>query len=168
VSRPDQAFQQLVAALDYPMFVVTAAATDPEEERSGCLVGFATQCSIDPPRMVVCLSKKNHTYRVAQRSEHLAVHFLRSTDLDTAKLFGEETGDEVDKFAGGRCRWTPGPQNLPLLEDCAGWFVGRILDRIDGGDHVAHVVDVIESENREGPGQLGFQAVRDFQPGHDA
>ena len=166
MSRKDHAFQQLVAALDYPMFVVTAASEDPDE-RSGCLVGFATQCSIDPPRMVVCLSKKNHTYRVAQRTELLGVHFLASGDLDTAKLFGEETGDEVDKFS--RCRWDTGPGGVPLLDDCAGWFVGRILDRIDGGDHVAHVVDVVESGVRAGPAsQLGFQAVRDIDPGHEA
>ncbi len=40
------AFTELTAAMDYPMFVVTAAAAG---EQSGCLVGFATQCSIDPP-----------------------------------------------------------------------------------------------------------------------
>jgi flavin reductase (DIM6/NTAB) family NADH-FMN oxidoreductase RutF len=158
----DGAFQDLVAALDYPMFVVTAATP---EERSGCLVGFATQCSIDPPRMIVCLSKRNHTYRVAGQAGILGVHFLRSTDVDIAKLFGEETGDEVDKFS--RCRWETGPEGVPLLADCAGWFVGRVLDRVDGGDHMAHVVDVMHSEKREGPGQLGFQAVRDLHPGHE-
>ena len=43
-------FDAFVGGLDYPVFVVTAAHG---EERSGCLVGFATQASIDPPRMLV-------------------------------------------------------------------------------------------------------------------
>ena len=39
-----------VGALDYPMYVVTAAGAGAEWD--GCLVGFATQCSIDPARWV--------------------------------------------------------------------------------------------------------------------
>jgi flavin reductase (DIM6/NTAB) family NADH-FMN oxidoreductase RutF len=47
-------FNSLVGDLEYPMFIVTARA---EEEPLGCLVGFATQTSIDPPRFAVCLSQ---------------------------------------------------------------------------------------------------------------
>jgi flavin reductase (DIM6/NTAB) family NADH-FMN oxidoreductase RutF len=59
-----EAFDALVGALDYPMFIATTVG---DGERSGCLVGFATQCSIDPPRFLVCLSDKNRTYRVLER-----------------------------------------------------------------------------------------------------
>jgi len=70
----EKTFTSLVSELDYPMFIVTTVAAD--GERSGCLIGFATQISISPPRFLVGLSGKNHTYRVAQRAEHLAVHFV--------------------------------------------------------------------------------------------
>lgn len=42
--------------LNPDMYVVTATAGD---ERAGCLVGFASQCSIRPVRFVVWLSKVN-------------------------------------------------------------------------------------------------------------
>lgn len=45
----EQTFQRLVAQLDYPPFIATVAA---EGERAGCLIGFATQCSIHPPRFL--------------------------------------------------------------------------------------------------------------------
>src|SRR5690348_6276936 len=106
-------FDAFVDGLDYPMFVVTTAHGG---ERAGCLVGFTTQASIDPPRMLVCLSVANHTYQVARQAELLAVHVLDKNDHDLAELFGGRTGDEVDKFA--KCRWTPGPDGVPLLEDC--------------------------------------------------
>src|SRR5215208_8451384 len=67
------AVHELISELDYPMFIVTAASGD---ERAGCLVGFATQCSIHPPRFLVCLSDKNRTFRVAQGADLLAVHFV--------------------------------------------------------------------------------------------
>ena len=116
---PRPSFDRIVAALDYPMLVATAAAGG---ERAGCLVGFATQCSIDPPRFLVCLSKANRTYRVACDADAIAVHFVPVEAAALAALFGEETGDSVDKFT--RCRWRPGPGG-PVLEDCRQWYAGR-------------------------------------------
>jgi flavin reductase (DIM6/NTAB) family NADH-FMN oxidoreductase RutF len=51
-------FAELVSQLDYAMFIVTTAADD---ERAWCLVGFASQASIHPPRFLVGLSDKNRT-----------------------------------------------------------------------------------------------------------
>ena len=83
MTEPDLTFNALVADLDYPMVVVTTAAGS---ELAGCLVGFATQCSIDPPRFLVCISKQNRTYRVARGAELLAVHFLPADATDLAEL----------------------------------------------------------------------------------
>ena len=57
------------------MFIVTARAGD---ERLGCLIGFATQTSIDPPRFAVGLSRKNRTHRRGRDSPALAVHCVRA------------------------------------------------------------------------------------------
>lgn len=162
---PDTALQALVATIDYPMFVVTTAAAD--GERAGCLVGFATQCSLEPARFLVCISRRNHTLRVARRAEVVVVHFLGSGDVGLARLFGENTGDEVDKFA--RCTWDPGPGGAPIVRDCRGWVAGRVIERFDCGDHVAFLLDPVASDARRANDvPLGFQDVRDLDPGHEA
>lgn len=153
----------LTGALDYPMFVVTAAANG---ERSGCLVGFLTQCSIDPPRFLVCLSRHNHTTRVAKRARVLAVHLLGRDQRPLAEHFGTTTGDDVDKFT--RWSWESGPEGTPLLRDCPGRFVGQVLAQHDLGDHVGFLVDVIEASMGAPTPLLTFQAVRDLEPGHGA
>jgi len=158
-----KAFQSIVADLDYPMGIVTTTDGD---QSAGCLVGFAAQCSIDPPLVMVWLSKHNHTTRVARGAQGLLVHFLSRSDGDLAALFGEQTGDEVDKFA--RCRWQPGPDGLPLLSDCSRWFAGRIVERLDTGDHVGHLVEPFAAATGDWSGQLGFQSVKDLDPGHPA
>ena len=158
----EKQFQRLVADLNYPMTIVTVAAGD---ERSGCLIGFSTQCSIHPPRYLVCVSQRNATYRVARDAELFAVHFLDSGDHDVAELFGEETGDEIDKFE--HCRWQPGPGGVPVLTDTAGYFVGRVLNRAEVGDHDAFLLEPIQAERRRPlDAQLGFQDVKDMPPGH--
>jgi flavin reductase (DIM6/NTAB) family NADH-FMN oxidoreductase RutF len=158
-----EAFESIAGRLDYPMFVVTTAAG---EERSGCLVGFATQCSIDPARFLVCISDKNHTYRVLQRVEAMAVHLVPEDAAHIAELFGGETGDETDKFA--RCEWRPGPEGLPLLVDCPSWFAGRIVDRMPLGDHVGHVIDPFAGEDAGRGGWFPFSRAKDIAPGHEA
>jgi flavin reductase (DIM6/NTAB) family NADH-FMN oxidoreductase RutF len=159
----EENFHALVSDLDYPMFIVTVSA---DGERDGCLVGFATQASIEPPRLLVMLSKSNRTCRIAQAASTLVVHFLHENNQSLAKLFGEETGDDVDKFDA--CDWHEGFRGEPILAGTRGWVAGSILDRLDGGDHVAHLLDAYEaSTDTTGP-QLAFQAVRDLEPGHPA
>jgi flavin reductase (DIM6/NTAB) family NADH-FMN oxidoreductase RutF len=158
-----EAFGPLSAALDYPMFVVTAAAG---QERAGCLVGFATQCSMDPVRFTVFLSRNNRTCRVAQRSDVLAVHVLGAGQQRLAELFGSQTGDEVDKFS--QCRWTPGRRGVPLLDDCPNRLVGRVVGQADGGDHLGFVLEVVEASAGDPGPPLMFQQVRHLEPGHRA
>ena len=154
---------ELVSELDYPMFIVTVAAAG---ERAGCLVGFATQCSIDPPRFLVCLSDKNRTYRVAQAADAMVVHLVPRGAEELAALFGSETGDAIDKFE--RCRWRPGPRGIPVLEDCGNWFAGRVLDRMDAGDHVAFLLEPFEAASEPGEGSFEFHRARRMEPGHEA
>ncbi len=149
--------------VDYPMYIVTAAS---HGTRAGCLVGFATQASIDPSRLIVMLSKENHTYRVSQDAGELVVHFLHQDNYRLAELFGGETGDEMDKFAQCECQETAG--GTPILRGTRGWVVGPILARLDAGDHVAHLVDVDQAATDVPGAMLSFQAAQDLEPGHPA
>jgi len=158
----EKTFTSLMGELDYPMFIVTTVAAD--GERSGCLIGFATQISINPARFLAGLSEKNRTYRVAQRAEHLAVHFVPADGQELAELFGSETGDEVDKFA--RCAWHEGPAGLPILDDLPNWFAGRILTRVDGGDHQAILLEPIAAEREAEEEELTFHRAKRIEPGH--
>jgi len=162
-AEASEAFGALVSRIEYPMLIVTVAVGS---ERSGCLVGFATQASIDPPRLLVFLSKRNRTIEVARRATTLAVHFLHENNAELAALFGEETGDRTDKFA--QCRWSEGPGGTPVLWGVAGWVAGPILGRFDTGDHVGHLIAVAHGVTEHPGPQLGFQAVRDLEAGHPA
>jgi flavin reductase (DIM6/NTAB) family NADH-FMN oxidoreductase RutF len=156
-------FERVMTSLDYPLFIVTAAARG---ERSGCLVGFATQTSIKPPRFLACISKKNHTYGVAREADALAVHALTDDERDLAELFGGETADEgVDKFE--HVAWQEGPGGAPVLDRSGRWFAGRILDRLDVGDHCGFLLEPIEAEKASGGDDLSFQEGRDIEPGHE-
>ncbi|WP_052489512.1 flavin reductase family protein [Streptomyces sp. 150FB] len=151
--------------LDHQMYVVTAASGG---TRAGCLVGFASQCSISPERFMVWLSKENHTYRVALEAPFLGVHLLAPEQFGLAELFGSRTGDLVDKFA--EVPWRPGPGGTPVLTDVPAWFVGRVERHTDGGDHVGFVLSPADGGARdvERGATLRLSDVLGLTPGHPA
>ena len=150
-------FNTLMAALDSPLIVVTTAD---QRERAGCLVEFHVQSSIEPQRYCVWLSKANYTYRVALQSSHLVIHFLTADDQPLAELFGTQTGDTVDKFAG--LPVDSGPGGAPVLRPCPNWLAVRRIALLDeGGDHVCLTTEPVAAQTA-GP----FRPLRISQAGH--
>jgi flavin reductase (DIM6/NTAB) family NADH-FMN oxidoreductase RutF len=157
-------FDDLMGHVEHAMVIVTTAAGD---DRGGCLVGFHSQCSIDPPRYAVWLSKANRTFRIGVLADVFGLHFLGAGDLEFAELFGGVTGDDDDKFA--RCRWHPGLDGVPLLDACAARVTARrVALHDDNGDHACLVLAPCETEV---PGQfvpLESSRLRDLDAGHAA
>ncbi|SHN14324.1 flavin reductase family protein [Cryptosporangium aurantiacum] len=157
-----EAFSGLVAALDPPLIVVTTAVGD---ERAGCLVGFHAQSSITPERYCVWLSKANHTYRVALRSDYLALHFLDTGDLSLATHFGTMSGDTVDKFAD--LPTETGTGGVPLLTDCPNVLVVRRSALLDeGGDHVCLPAEVVAARHGKPFTPFRLSQAAHLEPGH--
>jgi flavin reductase (DIM6/NTAB) family NADH-FMN oxidoreductase RutF len=152
----------LMGSVDSPLIVVTTSA---EGERAGCLVGFHSQASIWPERYCLWLSKANHTYRVALRADHFAVHFLSISDREPARHFGSVSGSDTDKFSG--LDFTITEDGVPLLADLPNrLLVERVAMLDDGGDHVCLTTRVRATEfaghfTPLRPSQLG-----DLTPGH--
>jgi flavin reductase (DIM6/NTAB) family NADH-FMN oxidoreductase RutF len=160
-----KAFDELVARADPAMVIVTTVAGG---ERSGCLVGFHSQCSIDPPRYAVWISRANHTFGVAAHAHVFGVHLVPRERLDLAELFGGETGDEVDKLA--RCDWDEGPHGVPLLVGCPDRFVAELVEWVEvDADHACVVLDPVDAAAGESGGpHLHLADVTDLAPGHAA
>jgi hypothetical protein len=58
---------------------------------------------------------------------------------------------------------------VPLLDDLPNRFVGRVVDRVVLGDHTGFLLEPLEAEKGEElDGGLGFQDVKDLEPGHEA
>ncbi|MET0460229.1 MAG: flavin reductase family protein [Ilumatobacteraceae bacterium] len=158
------AFDTVIERTDTALIVVTVGAAD---QRAGCVVGFHTQCSIDPVRYAVWVSKANHTYRVALFATHLGLHFPDAGDRALVELFGGTSGDDIDKFA--HCQWTPGPGGVPLLTGCATRVVLRRTSLWDdGSDHVCIVGEPVEAEVAPGYAPLRLSGADDVDAGHAA
>ena len=159
-------FDRFVSAGHSPAYVVAVPGVDGAGP-DACLVGFATQCSIDPPRFAICLSKVNRTTRMLGRSAGIvAVHRLRLGDDAAARWFGGISGDDTDPF--GRWSWSCGIEDVPLIEALPDRLVGREVSRHDVGDHLLVVVEPLEVHG-DGEGEpFTVTDASDISPGHDA
>ena len=146
----------------YPLVVVTTVGED--GTLGGCLAGFLTQCSVEPTRFLVCISKANHTFDVMEHASVLCLHLLGADQVATASLFGGESGDRVDKFA--RTPWHRGILGVPVLDDCAAWLVVGILQRIDVGDHQALLTYPVVGGTGQRNGLLTNRNVPPLEAGH--
>lgn len=149
-----------MAALQPPATIVTAAAGG---RKAGCLVTFSTQCSVQPFRYLVCLSRENATFAVATAAATLAVHVPDRDAVALAELFGGATGHDTDKFAG--VGWRPWTDGTPLLDGCA-WFLGPVTARVPLGDHAGFVVEPTSASAPTAAAALRLDDVRHIQPGH--
>jgi flavin reductase (DIM6/NTAB) family NADH-FMN oxidoreductase RutF len=154
-------FDAIVGHLEYSMFIVTTRAGD---ELLGCLVGFATQTSIDPQRFLVCLSRTNRTHRVGRDAPLFGVHAVPADAGDLAALFGGRTGDEVDKFA--LTGWHEEAGGVPILDRCENWFVGRVVARLDAGDHEAFLLEPVAAHASPQDEDFTFHRALHIEAGH--
>ena len=159
-----ETFEPFTSGLTYPMYVLTVPAVG-EPRPAGCLVGFATQCSIWPVRFLVCVSKRNHTYRALKGVDFVGLHLLGDDTRELAELFGTRTGDDVDKFA--HCQWATGPAGVPILQRCASWFVGGIDRRMDLGDHAGLLLTPVHVAGAKVT-PLMLSDVHGLRAGHEA
>ena len=93
------------------------------------------------------------------------MHFLSAADEDLASLFGESSGDQIDKFE--RCAWHCGPAGAPVLDDRP-LVRGTGRPRHDDGDHVGVLLEPVAAHADPWDGQFGFQLARHLHPSHDA
>ena len=163
LSATSETMQGFVGGLDYSMLIVTSRH---EDVRAGCLVGFTTQTSINPWRMLVCMSRSNTTTRVVARAGALAVHRLRRDQVELARLFGEESGEWTDKFA--RCAWSDGERGIPILTDCPAWVVGEVVSIDDVGDHAGVLIAAVAAGGAGGGEPLTFSSLPEMEPGQEA
>jgi flavin reductase (DIM6/NTAB) family NADH-FMN oxidoreductase RutF len=158
----DRAVGAFTGRADTPLFIVTVGTAD--GEISGCLAGFVTQCSILPPRFLVCLSKLNHSFFVGERATGMAIHLLGEDQTELAQLFAEFTGDTFDKFE--HCPWHRESSGAPVLDECSAWLDGVPLHHFSAGDHEAFVMSPIVGGAGTHHGAMTMRNSPSFHPAH--
>lgn len=147
-----KAIEALLGQLDREVWIVTAAHA---QRRSGLVATWVSPASIDPqrPMLLVALAPNHFTSSLVLESGWLAAHLLRADQGEVAWNFARDSGRDRDKLADLPLAHVPYPP--PVLADCLGWLVGRVVAWCDVLDRWLVWCDVVQGGGAAPAGDPG-------------
>ncbi len=124
--------QELRRALgSFPTGVSIVTTRDAEGNPRGMTANSFTSVSLDPPLILVCVSKMASSFPAFGGCDAFAVNLLHEKQGRISSLFASKV---VDKFAD--IDHDIFHTGAPVLSDCLTWFDCTVHERVDAGDHV--------------------------------
>jgi hydroxymethylglutaryl-CoA lyase len=119
---------------------VTVVTTLYGDTPIGITASSFTSLSLDPPLVLVSLSKRLFTHNVIAESGSFAVNVLSAHQLDLGMRFAGMKPEIADRFAG--LETIRSVTGSPLLPDSLAWVDCTVWAMYDGGDHTIFVGEV--------------------------
>ncbi|MGD9696292.1 MAG: flavin reductase [Thermoleophilia bacterium] len=120
--------------------VAVVTARHPDGRPFGTTANSVTSVSLDPPLLLVCLTRTSETLDAIRASGRFAVNLLRAGQRSHSDRFAraaaDDTWDGVDHSMA---------RGAPVLHDGLGALVCDIHELADGGDHVIVIGRVLEA-----------------------
>lgn len=135
---------------------VAVVATLHDGRPCGLTVNSVTSVSLDPPLVLVAVSRSARAYACFEASGRFAVNVLAEHQEALARLFASR---EQDKFAG--VSYTTSPHGQPILDGVCAWLDCEVAERHEGGrTHTIFVARVVAMGEGPGASPLVFHNAR--------
>jgi flavin reductase ActVB len=138
----------------FPTGVTLVTTTDADERNWGFTANAFSSLSLDPPLVLVCLSKEADCCSAFISARKFGVNILRREHESLARRFATK-GD--DKFAGGEFR--KGNLGVPILPDAVAILECAIDALVPGGAHVILIGLVEHAKVQDGYAAIYFQSA---------
>jgi flavin reductase (DIM6/NTAB) family NADH-FMN oxidoreductase RutF len=104
-----------------------------------------TSVSLDPPLILICLTRDSELCKAVHREGCFAVSVLAAHQEDLARYFANHARPRgAAEFA--EVGWSPGPgTGAPVLDDALAWLDCALVTSHDGGDHEIFLGSVLAS-----------------------
>lgn len=141
-AAPDQDRLEMRRVLGRFATGVTVVTTGREAPR-GMTANSFTSVSLDPPLVLVCVSRDTATHEAIQADGCFAISVLGAGQERHARWFADRDRPrgtaEFDPF-----QWRPGPKTgVPVLTDVLAWLECRLDGVYEAGDHSIFLGEVL-------------------------
>ena len=139
--------------------VTVVTALDSEGAPVGFTANSFTSVSLNPPLLLVCPGRFLSSFPVFEGCDHFAVCVLAEDQEAVSNIFASFKGDRFAEVA-----WTANAQGVPLIDGAVARFSCRTAQRIEAGDHIVLIGEVLDVSQRDGRG-LGYAGGKYFNLG---
>lgn len=153
--------RKIYGQLDTPLWLVTAAHGS---SRGGMIATTVTQASIVErmPRQIFTMNKRHNTHSLIEASGAFAMHLIGENQLDLVWRFGLQSGRNIDKLSG--VPFQVGETGSPLLTQALAWLECRVEARLDSGDRMIYLAEVVAGELLRGDPPLTNRRLFELAP----
>lgn len=130
---------EILRLIPGPVTVVGAAKAG---VLGGLTASWVMRVSQEPPLLLVAVGRERYTWQLLQGAGHFTVSLLGEGQVAEARLFGQRSRREVDKWALVEHDLL-GP-GVPVLRHCAASFLCAVENVFATGDHDCLVGRVVE------------------------
>lgn len=127
---------------NYPTGVTVVTAFDEDDVPMGLTVNSFASVSLEPLLILWSIDKRVSTYDKFIQTERFAVNILAEDQGDVCMLFASRG---QDRFA--QCEWEKSELGLPVLAGTLAVLQCRTFKRVEAGDHMILIGEVIDIEN---------------------
>jgi flavin reductase (DIM6/NTAB) family NADH-FMN oxidoreductase RutF len=131
--------------------VAVATTLDSGGKPKGFTANSFTSVSLDPPLVLVCVDKAASCYPAFAGTHHFGINILSHGQQHVSKAFASKL---ADKFEG--MPWVSGVTGSPIFPDSAAWLDCKLHQRIEAGDHLILIGEVLDFGHAPTQPALGY------------
>lgn len=131
---------------NYPTGVTVVTTTNDLKVPLGLTVNSFASVSLDPLLVLWSIDKSVSTYPVFTQTDHFAINVLANDQADICSSFAIK---DIDRFS--QCEWEFSNRNLPIISGAAGVLQCKTFKRIEAGDHmilIGEVIDILSTDKQ--------------------
>ncbi len=129
--------------LSYGVYIVTTKSNDKINRQ---IANTVFQVTAEPPKIAVCINKKNLTHELITKSKIFAVSILgKKANMKFIGPFGFKCGRDINKFE--EINYKTGKTGAPIVLDHTIAYLEALVEKtLDVGTHTLFVGKVIEGD----------------------
>jgi flavin reductase (DIM6/NTAB) family NADH-FMN oxidoreductase RutF len=132
----------------FPTGVCLVTTLGPGGKPEGLTINSFSSVSLDPPMILWSLARSASSAPVFRDAEYFAVNVLAKEDAAISTHFAKSSENKFALFAD---RFSPGLDNIPVLNGAVATFECHSRHRYYGGDHIILIGNVERYVWNDGP-----------------
>jgi flavin reductase (DIM6/NTAB) family NADH-FMN oxidoreductase RutF len=146
-----QRFRRVCSCFPTGVTVTTLIGTDGQPH--GVTISSFTSVSLDPPLVLICIAHRSPIVQHLIAGCSLAINVLSNDQHDLSIRFAK---DRQNRFSG--VPWQPGLTGSPVLYGTAAVLECSLHQRIEAGDHLIVLGQVVDAVFTDRPPLLYFRS----------
>lgn len=119
-----------------PMPPAIVSCRDKSGRDNALVVGYASNCSFDPPMVMVGIREQRFSYNIVKETGVFVVNIASKNNKEMYDYLGKVSGRDEDKFKKMGIKTRTGDMvDAPLLLDCPVNIECRVVDVLKTGSH---------------------------------